>query len=59
MRLDVHKPWGMGVTMDGDGEVCYGFAATDNPENFHPDYEVCTEEEIQNHKNALTEWEEK
>ena len=39
--------WGLGVTTDDSGEaISYGFPCTDNPHNFHPDYEMSTEKEI-------------
>lgn len=47
------KPWGMGTTVHENGETGYGFPETTDPERFHPDYEMCTEEEIKNHKAAL------
>lgn len=48
------KPWGMGVTTDEKGEyVCYGYPGTTDPKRFHPDPEVCTQDEIKNHLYAL------
>ena len=50
------RPWGMGTNVHSDGETDYGFPSTTNPTEFHPDCEMCTKEEISNHKKALEEW---
>ena len=34
----------------------YGFARPENPHNFFPDHESCSEEEISNHKAACEAW---
>lgn len=34
---------------------CYGFFHGGDPRNFHPDYECCSEAEIENHKKACEE----
>lgn len=49
------RPWGMGTTVHDDGETGYGFPETTDPTKFHPDPEMCTEKEIENHKAALAE----
>ena len=52
--------WGMGVNVSDTGEVTnYGFPESLDPTNFHPDMEVCTIEEIYNHKKALKDWADK
>lgn len=46
--------WGIGTNTDEDGlYVVYGYPVCGNPERFEPDPEMCTEEEIKNHKEAL------
>lgn len=49
--------WGIGVNTDDNGEyISYGHPEGNDPNNFHPDYEVCSEDEIKNHRKALTKW---
>lgn len=46
--------WGIGsYSTKGNGEADgYGFYRPQNPNNFWPDYEVCSPWEIENHKAA-------
>ena len=37
-------------------ELTYGFFIGGDPRNFKPDYEVCTEKEIQKWKNDCQKW---
>ena len=54
------KKWGLGVSVDEKGEfICYGCPVVEDPTRFSPDYEVCTAEEIENHKRSLRERNEK
>lgn len=48
-------PWGHGYNSESGS---YGFPESSNPNSFHPDYEVCTDKEIENHKQAIKDWEE-
>jgi hypothetical protein len=51
-RLRAARPW-----IERAGEISgYGFYRPENPHNFHPDPESCTEEEIANHKAACEAW---
>lgn len=54
------SPWGIGTYryLDGKGEeqVEYGYYNGENPNNFFPDLECCTEKEIAAHKAACEEW---
>ena len=40
-----------GGTIDG-----YGYHRPENPHNFHPDPESCSDEEVANHKAACEAW---
>ncbi len=49
--------WGMGTNISDKGEVySYGFPESIDPNNFEPDFEVNSKEEIQNHTDALAAW---
>lgn len=49
--------WGVGVTVDNDGQlISYGFPVTENPNNFIPDHECCSDEEMSAHKKACEEY---
>lgn len=37
---------------------CYGYFTGGDPRNFTPDYEMCSEAEIANHKRACELWDE-
>jgi hypothetical protein len=39
--------------------MCYGFARPENPHDFFPDFESCSEAEIEAHKAAKAEWDAK
>ena len=56
-------PWGIGTYRipeefreQGYGDTGYGFMKTDNPHDFWPDHESCTEAEIAAHKEACDVW---
>lgn len=54
-------PWGIGIyeywDEDGVVDLCYGIGyPTDNPFSFIPDYESCTEKEIETWKKACEEF---
>jgi hypothetical protein len=51
--------WGIGSYSTGGDGNCDGYGIPwhgMNPNNFFPDYECCTEEEIAAHKKAKEEW---
>lgn len=45
--------------IDGKEEMGYGFYRPENPNDFFPDYECCSPEEIDTHKTACDEWNKK
>ena len=50
--LRAAKPW-----IEQVGEISgYGFYRPENPHDFHPDPECCTDEEIANHRAACEAW---
>ena len=50
--LRAAKPW-----IEQGGDISgYGFYRPENPHNFHPDPESCSEEEIANHRAACEAW---
>lgn len=53
-------PWGIGTYRlrfeDGTEDMQYGFYRTENPHDFYPDHECCSEKEIANHKAACDWW---
>ena len=54
------SPWGIGSYMyideNGREQSGYGFARPENPNDFFPDYECCSEKEIAAHQSACEEW---
>jgi len=54
------SPWGIGGYMyideNGKKQSGYGYYKPQNPNDFYPDYECCTKEEIAAHKAACEEW---
>lgn len=51
--------WGIGSITDEKGEVIsYGYPWQGlDPARFHPDYEVCTKQEIENYRASLNQCE--
>lgn len=57
------SPYGIGTytyidSNTGEKETGYGLWNPKNPNDFYPDYECCTEEEIERWKKDCKEWKE-
>ena len=51
------SPWGIGLYEYDDGETMYGFPPENlNPTKYCPDYECCTDKEIDAWREALKLW---
>lgn len=56
-------PWGIGSYRykddEGREDMGYGFYRPENPNDFFPDYECCSESEVAAHKAACEDWDKK